>query len=174
MRKRVKKGQLAEAEAQRNWCPREGLLKCGTRGLEDIGNRLGTLREWPRRRPRRSKDKTCAKKIETVLPFETWSKGEARRAQSLRAQRMGRAVAVRVVRFEAPEKNVEKKWMGTQECRRRLEGSQKVQGRTCLGWRECTALLEVESCPGGGLVRVLSTTGSTKEALMVGGRVRRA
>ena len=57
---------------------------------------------------------------------------EARRAQSLRAQRMGRAVAVRVVRFEPPEKKVEKKWMGAQECRRRREGSQKVQEE--LAW----------------------------------------
>ena len=57
-RKRVKKGQLAGEEAQRNWCPREGVLKCGTRGLEDSGKRLGTLREWPRWCPRHSKDKT--------------------------------------------------------------------------------------------------------------------
>lgn len=57
-RKGVKKGQLAEEEAQRNCCPREGVLKRGTRGLEHIGKRLGTLREWPRWCPRHSKGKT--------------------------------------------------------------------------------------------------------------------
>ena len=79
----MRKGQLAEEEVQRSWCPREGVLKCGTR--EDTGNRLGTLRGWPGGTHGAAKTRLCAK-IETVLPLETRSTGKARRAQSLRSE----------------------------------------------------------------------------------------
>lgn len=71
----------------------------------------------------------------------------ARRAHRACAQRMGRAVALRAVLFEAPEKKVKEKWMGARECgdrEWRPGGKPESQRKNLLG------LERIHSTAGSG------------------------
>lgn len=70
----VKKGQLAEEEAQRNCCPR-GRAQTWDQGSRTHWEALRDPQSGPGGAPGTARARLCAKKIETVLPLETRGKG---------------------------------------------------------------------------------------------------